>query len=145
MPTVQDIYDLAVYDEADTETKKLHAIVSIILRRRPEMTTWAIMEWDAHDFYQVARDIMQSINPGHTSIPDTFTRAFECQALCCKQDILGRVGEALRVLFPMLRDEYPQPYTLVRIADVHANPHPSGEQLDSIRALENGELGIRVS
>lgn len=83
MPTVQDIYDIATYDEAKTETEKLRAIIHMIVRRR-DVTPREILTWSTVEFFQTAKDIVDAIDPNRTQVPTAFAHAFECKKACCQ-------------------------------------------------------------
>lgn len=88
MPTVQDIYDIAVYAEAQTESAKLRAIIHMIVRRRPNISAREILTWSTIEFYQTAKDIVEAVDPNHTQVPTAFAHAFECKKPCCQDSNL---------------------------------------------------------
>lgn len=90
MPTVQDIYDIAVYDEASTESAKLSALIDMI-SRRGQVTKHEILTWSTAEFFQTAKDIVDAIDPNHVQVPTPFTRAFECQKACCTTAMLDEI------------------------------------------------------
>lgn len=82
MATVQDEYDLFLYDEAKTHTEKMRALMRIISRRQ-QVPIQDILKWTREEFYRIGLEVAHDLGTKPIVIPGAFARAFECTKPCC--------------------------------------------------------------